>query len=228
MLLVAACGSEGRDGPTVFAASSLAGVLREIDPTLVYSFAGSDELARQIREGAPADVYAAASPKYPQELAVEGLVRRPVTFATNRLVVIVPAANPAGIGAVQDIGAAGVRLVVAAEGVPVGDYTRAALDELGLSGALANVVSEEDDVKGVVGKVVLGEADAGVVYATDALTVAGDVDVIEIPEQAQPAIEYQVAVVAGSDRVAEAQAFVDLLLSDTGRAALERAGFGLP
>ena len=193
----------------VYAAASLTEVFPMIDPAPRYNFAGSDELATQIREGAPADVYAAASSKYPQELFGEGLVEEPVTFASNRLVLIVPKDNPAGIEKVSDVTKPGTKLVIAAEGVPVGDYTREVLDELGLNKALDNVVSNEEDVKGVVGKVTLGEADAGFVYATDAAVAADDVTVIELPEGSQPPIEYQIAVVSSSENKEAAQAFVD-------------------
>lgn len=229
LLGLAGCGgSDGAGSVDVYAAASLAEVLPEVDPDARYSFAGSDELATQIREGAPADVYAAASSKYPQELYAEGLVEEPVTFAANRLVLIVPRANPAAIESVEDLLQAGTRLVLASKGVPAGDYAREALVELGLSDALDNVVSNEDDVKGVSGKVALGEADAGIVYATDAAPLGDDVLVFELPHRAQPAIEYQVAVVSESDNGEAAQALVDQLLSDTAREALERAGFVVP
>ncbi len=228
--LAAGCGG---GGPTsepldVYAAASLAEVLPQIDSDARFSFAGSDELATQIREGAPADVYAAASSKYPQELYEEGLVERPVAFASNRLVLIVPRANPAAIEGVEDVLEPGTRLVVAAEGVPVGDYTRTVLEALDLSATLENVVSNEDDVKGVAGKVALGEADAGFVYATDVAPVAERVRAIELPDGAQPPIEYQVAVVVGSDDEEDARAFVSRLRSETGRSILAGAGFGRP
>ena len=224
-----ACGGDDANEPLdVYAAASLAEVLPEIDPGSRYSFAGSDVLAAQIREGAPADVYAAASSRYPQELFDEELVEEPVTFASNRLVLIVPRGNPGGIESVENVLQAGTKLVVAAEGVPVGDYTRTVLETLGLSAALENVVSNEDDVKGVAGKVALGEADAGFVYATDVTAVADKVLALELPDDAQPPIEYQVAVVAASDDKDAARAFVDTLRSDSGRSALEQAGFALP
>jgi molybdate transport system substrate-binding protein len=226
--IAAACGGNERDTLDVYAASSLAEVFPELDADARYSFAGSDELAAQIREGAQADVYAAASSKYPQELFEEDLVEEPVSFASNRLVLIVPRGNPAAIESVEDVQQPGTRLVVAAEGVPVGDYTRTVLETLGLSAALANVVSNEDDVKGVAGKVALGEADAGFVYATDVTPVADRVLSFELPDDAHPPIEYQVAVVVGSDDANEARAFVDALLGDDGREALENAGFVLP
>ncbi len=222
-------GSDSEDGPLdVYAAASLAEVFPQIDPNARFSFAGSDELATQIREGARADVFAAASSKYPQELFAEDLVEEPVTFASNRLVLIVPKANPAAIESVEDILQPGTRLVVAAEGVPVGDYTRTVLDTLGLSAALDNVISNEDDVKGVAGKVALGEADAGFVYATDVTPVADRVLAVELPDDAQPPIEYQAAVVVGTDDEAGARAFVEALRSLRGREALEQAGFVVP
>ena len=227
---LAGCGgSDTGSGPLdVYAAASLAEVFPELAPAARFSFAGSDELARQIREGAPVDVYAAASSKYPRELFEEGFVEEPVTFASNRLVLIVPSANPGAVDSVEDLLQPGTRLVVAAEGVPVGDYTRAALETLGLSAALENVVSNEDDVKGVAGKVALGEADAGFVYATDATLVADRVLAIQLPDDAQPLIEYQAAVVAASDDEDAADEFVEKLLGERGRAALLRAGFVLP
>jgi len=232
VLALLACGGDdeaqtGNTELTVAAAASLTEVFPLIDPAPRYNFAGSDELATQIREGAPADVYAAASSKYPQELYDEGLVEEPVTFASNRLVLIVPADNPAGIEDVGDVAEPGTKLVIAAEGVPVGDYTRQVLEDMSLTDALDNVVSNEDDVKGVVGKVTLGEADAGFVYATDARVAGEDVTVVELPEGSQPSIEYQIAVVVGSEKEA-AEAFVELVLGDEGREQLEAAGFILP
>ena len=218
-------GGAGSEPLDVYAAASLAEVFPQIDPEARFSFAGSDELATQIREGAPAAIYAAANSKHPQELFEEGLVEEPVAFASNRLVLIVPRGNPAAIESVEDVLQPGTRLVVAGDGVPVGDYTRTALETLGLSAALDNVVSNEDDVKGVAGKVVLGEADAGFVYATDVTPVADRVLAIELPDGSQPPIEYQVAVVAASEDKDAARAFVEELRGDEGRSALEAAGF---
>jgi molybdate transport system substrate-binding protein len=234
-LAVASCGggdggdeADGLDGLTVFAAASLTEAFTELAPDVTFNFAGSDELATQIREGAPADVYAAAGPRYPDELHAAGLVDEPRVFATNRLVLIVPADNPAGIASVDDLASTGARLVVGAEGVPVGDYTRAALERMGATDALEKVVSNEEDVKGVVGKVVAGAADAGFVYVTDAAAAGDDVRAIELPEEAQAVAAYPIAVVAGSERRAAAAAFVDLVLGPEGRRALAEAGFGPP
>ena len=234
VLLSAACGSGESSGAStagsakplvVSAAASLTEVLPRIDPAARYQFAGSDQLARQIREGAPADVYAAASSKYPQELYAAGLVEEPLTFASNRLVLIVPRGNPRRIGVVADVMHPGTKLVVAAEGVPAGDYARDALEHLHLSRALRNVVSNEDDVKGVVAKVSLGEADAGFVYATDAAAAGGHVTLVELPKGSQPPIYYQIAVVKRRGDEQAARAFVRRVLGPAGRRALSAGGF---
>ena len=213
---------------TVFAAASLAEALEPLAREARFNFAGSDELATQIREGARADVYAAASLRHPDELHAEGLVDEPSVFATNRLVIVLPAANPAGVGALADLGREGMRLVVGAEGVPVGDYTREALGAAGRGDVLARVVSEEEDVKGVLGKVLLGEADAGFVYATDARAAGDRVRTLDLPPAVTPEIRYAVAVVRQTEHRDAADAFVRLLLSGRGRELLLQAGFGLP
>jgi molybdate transport system substrate-binding protein len=229
--VAASCGGDdgaGSDlkGVTVFAAASLTEVFEKIAPDVTFNFAGSDELATQIREGAPADVYAAASPRYPDELFEEGVIEEPQIFATNRLVLIVPADNPAGIESVEDLMADGVRLVVGAEGVPIGDYTRTVLENMGMTDVLENVVSNEEDVKGVVGKITAGAADAGFVYVTDATAAGDDVEAMELPEDAQAVVEYPIAVVADSENAEAAQEFIDLVLGEDGREALAEAGFG--
>jgi molybdate transport system substrate-binding protein len=214
---------------TVFAAASLAEIFPKIAKTPRYSFAGSDQLALQIRQGAPADVFASASPKYTQLLYHDGLVRKPVTFATNKLVVIVPKSNPAGIHSVYDLRRSGVKLVIGDQSVPIGSYTRQLLDALGIKDAvLHNVVSQETEVKGIVAKVALGEADAGFVYVTDARPVASKVQKFLLPAWAQPPIRYQVATVGSTAHRVEARSFVKKLLSKPGRLLLKRAGFGLP
>ena len=228
LLAVGCGGGDGSGKLTVLAASSLTDVLQQLAPGTRFEFAGSDTLAAQLREGAKADVYAAASTRYPAELYAEGLVEKPVVFATNRLVLIVPADNPAGISSVSDLRRPGIRLVIGAEGVPVGDYTRKALARLGETEALAQAVSEEQDVKGIVSKVALGEADAGFVYATDVRSVAGEVQAIELPAGAEAHAIYAAAVVTGAKHHREAERFLALLRSEQGRSALREAGFGLP
>ena len=217
---------DGDGGLTVFAAASLAEALPALEPDATYQLGGSASLATQIREGAAADVFAAASVEHARALREEGLVEEPRVFATNRLVVIVPAGS--GLASVADLGRPGVKLVIGAQGVPVGDYARAALVALGAPEVLGNVVSEEDDVRGIVAKVALGEADAGIVYVTDVAPAGEAVRALELPPAAQPAIQYAVAVVSDSDSRDAAEAFVERLLGPEGRAALETAGFGLP
>jgi molybdate transport system substrate-binding protein len=214
---------------TVYAAASLTQVFPQISGHPRYSFAGSDQLALQIRQGAPADVYASASPKYTQLLYQDGLVDKPVTFAKNRLIVIVPKSNPADIHSVYDLRRSGVKVVIGDQGVPIGSYTRQLLDTLGIKDAvLHNVVSQETDVKGIVSKVALGEADAGFVYRTDAKPVSERVEKIFLPSWAQPPIRYQIAVVKSTARRVEARSFIHKVLSKRGRLLLRRAGFGLP
>jgi molybdate transport system substrate-binding protein len=219
-------GGAPRDRLTVFAAASLTDVLPEIDPGPRYSFGGSNSLATQIQNGAPADVFAAASPSLPAQLHARGLLEKPVPFASNSLVVIVPAANPANIRSIEDLARPGVSVDMAAPGVPVGDYTLRVLENLGLtSRILPNVVSRETDVRAVLSKVALGQADAGFVYATDAKQVPGKVRVVEVARSAQPGATYAIAVVAGSPRRAAARAFVQELLTDEAQAKLAEFGF---
>jgi molybdate transport system substrate-binding protein len=228
MALLAVPASAGTARLTVYAASSLTEVFPKIEARARYSFAGSDDLALQIRQGAPADVFASASPKYTQDLYRRGLVERPRTFARNRLTLIVPRSNPAGIRTVSDLRRPGIRLVLAASSVPIGKYARQVLARLGLNAALRNVVSDERDVKGVVGKVVLGEADAGLVYVTDVKPVAGKVRAIAVPARGQPTVRYEIAVVRASRHATAARAFVARVLGEVGRGHLTAAGFLLP
>jgi molybdate transport system substrate-binding protein len=214
---------------TVFGAASLSEVLPRIDKAPRYSFAGSDQLAIQLQQGAPADVFAAASPKQPELLFRNGIVNKPVVFATNRLIVLVPRGNPAHIRTVYDLRREGVKIVIGHSSVPIGAYTRQILDALGIAAEVTrNVVSEETDVKGIVTKVALGEADAGFVYRTDAKPVASRTVSVALPAWAQPSIRYEVAVVKSSARPQAAKAFVKKLLSKRGRLLLKQAGFGLP
>ncbi len=214
--------------PNVFAAASLTEVFPKIDPTPHYNFAGSNQLALQIRQGAPADVFASAAPNYTQDLFAQGLVEKPQFLAFNRLAFIVPKSNPAGITSVYDLRRRGIKLVIAAPAVPVGAYTRTVLRNLGLTSALANVVSQESDVKGVVGKVALGEADAGFVYVTDARAAASQITSIPIPTFAQPKVRYEIAVVTASTNKAAANAFIKRVKSPRGKLIMAQAGFKFP
>jgi molybdate transport system substrate-binding protein len=216
-------------GITVFAAASLTQVFPQIDRAPRYSFAGSDQLALQLQQGAPADVYAAASPKYPELLYRNGVLQKPVVFATNKLVVIVPRSNPANVKSVYDLRRSGTKVVIGDASVPIGAYTRQILDTLGItSDVLRNVVSQETDVKGIVAKVALGEADAGIVYVTDARTAATQLKDVGFPKWAQPPVLYELAVVKASAHRAAARAFVRRVLSKRGRVLLVKAGFGVP
>jgi len=226
LALAAPAGSAPEARITVFAAASLTDVFPKIDRHARYSFAGSNALAAQIQQGAPADVFASANMTIPQQLFEQHLCSKPVVFTRNRLVVIVPRSNPAKLHHVRDLAHEGVKVVIAAAGVPVGDYTRKVLQALHLSGpVLANVVSQETDVREVLAKIVLGEADAGFVYATDAKAVAGDVRVITIPKSAEPGVKYGICVIASSSHKAGARAFVKHVLSKAGQKKLRRFGF---
>jgi molybdate transport system substrate-binding protein len=210
---------------TIFAAASLTNVFPQIAPKQHYSFAGSNALAAQIQQGAPADVFASANTSIPFHLYDHGLIEKPLIFTRNELIVIVPRSNPAGIHSVADLAKPGVKLVVAAPGVPVGDYTRTVLHTMKLDSVLQNVVSNETDVREVLAKVALGEADAGFVYLTDARTVRGKVATIGIRWSAQPRVSYAVAVVRASKHKAAARVFVRTLLGKAAQKKLRAAGF---
>jgi len=210
---------------TIYAAASLTEAFRGLDPAQRYSFASSNTLETQIRNGAPADIFASAAPLNTQRLYRSGFADTPVTFISNRLVLIVPKSNPAGIRSVYDLKRKSVKLVIAWPTVPVGVYTRTVLRKLGLTSVLSKVVSQESDVKAVSGKIALGQGDAGFVYATDARPVSDQVSVIRIPAKGQPRIRYEIAVVSRSSYKAAAQAWIKALLSARGQAALEKYGF---
>jgi molybdate transport system substrate-binding protein len=211
---------------TVYAAASLTDVFPKIDPSQRYQFGGSNTLAAQITQGAPADVFASANTTLPNQLYAKGLCSKPVVFTRNTLVVVVPKSNPAKIRTVYDLAKNGVKLVIAGPGVPVGSYTLQILKNMNLSaGVLKNVVSRETDVREVLAKVALGEADAGFVYSTDAKTVSGKVSVIKVPAWAQPKVQYGICVVSTSGDKADAQRFVRKVLSKPAQARLRKYGF---
>ena len=229
---------------TVFAAASLkdafseaADVLGKRNPPIAvrYSFAGSQQLVLQLEQGAAADVFASADQRWMQVAQDSGLVAgSPVVFARNRLVVITPASNPGRIDRLEDLGKRGLKLVLGAEAVPVGKYSREALDRLrGAPGfgtdyskrVLRNLVSEEENVKAVVSKVQLGEADAGIVYVSDVTPpVRKAVRTIEIPDPYNVVAAYPIAVLRQSQQPAAARAFVEYITSAEGQAVLARHG----
>jgi len=241
-LALAGCGDDatvagGGDRPqlTVSAAASMKEALtdcaREFAAADVrLQFAGSDELAAQIRQGAPVDVFASANTKLPQALESEGKLESPVEFATNRLVLAVPAEG-GRVASLEDLEGSGVKLVIGAEGVPVGDYTRAVLEQLGpgrSEAILASVRSNEPDVKGVVGKLTQGAADAGFVYASDVETAAGELKAIELPAGVDATATYGAGVVKAAREPEAARTFVDDLVNGGCHDALLAAGFGEP
>ena len=214
----------------VYAAASLRDAFPAITNAVRYSFAGSNQLQLQIEHGAPADVFASASPKEAQALFHEGLCTRPVTFATNFLVLLVPKSNPGHLTSVYDLRAGGHRLAVGAPGVPIGDYTRQLLARLRLGAILSrNTVSQEPNVTGIVSKVALGSADAGFAYYTDGRSASDRVSSIRLPRWAQPPVRYQICAVrrSGAD-TAGAQNFIQRVTTRAGRNVLKRLGFGLP
>jgi molybdate transport system substrate-binding protein len=215
--------------PTVLAAASLTKVFPQIAPGAKYTFGGSGALETDIEHGAPADVFAAASPKQPAQLYAKGLVGKPVKFATNTLVLIVPKSNPAHISSVGDITRPGVKLVICNASVPCGDYARNVFTNLGLTAAaMKNVVSQTTDVTQTVAEVALGQADAGFVYITDARAANGKVAVVRLPAKAKPQAQDYIVVVKSGARQAAARAFVASVLSAAGQAKLQAAGFGKP
>ena len=230
-LVIAAMVPAAARATTVYAATSLRDVFPRIDGGMTFSFAGSNTLQLQIERGAPADVFASASPKEPQALYAEKKCGRPAVFATNVLVLIVPKDNPAGITSVYDLKQGSPkRIAVGSAGVPVGGYTRQLLARMRLGRVLTqNIVSNESNVGGVVTKVALGSAVAGFVYVTDGKIASDRVRTIRLPTWAQPPIRYEYCIVqrTGADR-AGAQAFVNKVRSPRGRRLLDAAGFGLP
>jgi molybdate transport system substrate-binding protein len=234
-IIVAFAGCGGDDGkPTlrVSAAASLKNAFEDYAKSfdaadVSYSFAGSDELAAQIRKGARPDVFAAANTKLPDQLYSEGRVEKPVPFAQNRLVLAVPA-DGSDVSSIDDLSKDGVTIAAGSPSVPVGAYTRDVLTKLGSQQAKAiedNIRSNEPDVSGVVGKISQGAVDAGFVYITDVEASGGRLKAIELPTGLQPNVVYGAAVVKGTDRQSQAQDFVDGLLSGAGQQALEQAGF---
>lgn len=214
----------------VYAATSLTNVLPALDKAPKYSFGGSNTLQLQIERGAPADVFASASPNEAQALFRAGRCTRPVTFAINRLVLLVPNANPGGIGSVYSLRKGGLRLSIGTPGVPIGAYTRQLLRRMRLSSVLsANRVSQQTNVGQVASQVALESADAGFVYYTDGLSVRNRTRMIGLPKWAQPPVRYQICAVKrdGAD-TAGANAFIAKVTAKAGRSALKHYGFGIP
>jgi molybdate transport system substrate-binding protein len=221
---------------TVFAASSLTKSFTQIgqdfrtanpDVTVTFNFGSSTDLASQIQSEGTADVFASASGTAMDTLQSAPGVADRMNFATNRLVIITPPDNPAGITSVNDLARSGVKLVLAAEGVPVGDYARQALKNAGiLSQATANVVSNEDDDASVVAKVTSGDADAAIVYTSDVASACNTVRSVAIPTAVNVVATYPIAVVTGSSQTDAATAFLNYVVGPAGQATLKEFGFG--
>jgi molybdate transport system substrate-binding protein len=221
---------------TVFAAASLSEAFTEIarryerDHTgtkVVLEFAASSTLAAQVRAGARFDVLATADERTMAEAWRAELVEQPVAFATNRLVVITPADNPGRIGGVEDLARPGLAVVLAQPDVPVGSYARRVFEALGIAEAVeANVVSNALDVKAVAAAVSLGEADAGIVYASDVATAGEAVEGVAIPAAENAVTEYPIGVVTHAENPDAAAAWIELVQSAAGQQVLADAGFG--
>jgi molybdate transport system substrate-binding protein len=233
---VAGCGgSSDSSQPTlkVSAASSLKKALTAYggqfdEAKAAFSFAGSDQLAAQIEQGAPVDVYAAANTKLPEELYAKGLIEKPIVFATNTLVVAVPAGG-SKITSLDDLAKKGVKIAAGAPSVPVGSYTQKVLGALPAAenkAITANIVSSEPDVASVVGKVSEGAADAGFVYITDVKSTDGKLKAIQIPASLNPTAAYGAAVVKKTKHEKQARDFLNGLLNGAGQDQLRQAGFG--
>ena len=237
--LMAGCREAKRLDATVLAAASLSEAFTEIaeryerahpGTEVALELAASSTLAAQVRAGAPFDVLATADERTMAEVRRAELVEQPVTFATNRLVVIVPADNPGDVRGIEDLARPGTTVVLAQPEVPVGAYARRVFRALGIAEAAeANVVSNALDVKAVVAAVSLGEADAGIVYATDVTAaVRSRVRVFPIPARVSVPATYPIALAAKPEHPTGARAFLDIVLSKTGREILAAHGFGSP
>ena len=246
LLVAAGCGSGSGSGSSgggssvasggklvVFAASSLIDAFPKIATTyqqlhpgwkVEFEFLGSDQLAAQIEQGDPADVFAAASTKYPEQLQSQNLLGKITNFATNTLVLATPADNPAGITSVHDIGNA--KLVVGDPSVPIGAYTLTVLDNLGIKPSSLNIVSQEAKVTDIVTKLELGEADAGFIYTSDAKTAGDKLKSFQLPASAQATATYPIGIVTGSKNAKAAQQWIDLVMSPQGQQVLVSDGFG--
>lgn len=240
-LAAGACGSS--QGPAgqgtadtevrVFAAASLADAFADIgdafsagrpETTVVVNAAGSQTLARQIADGAPADVFAAADVAS-MEAVEEHLAATPEVFATNRLSIAVERGNPRGVRRLADLADPDLVVVLAAEQVPAGAYTRAVLDAAGVT---VDPASLEDSVRGALERVALGEADAAVVYATDVVSAADRVDAVDVPAGDDVRVVYPIAVLKGARDADAARALVDFVRGEQGQAILAAHGFSAP
>jgi molybdate transport system substrate-binding protein len=238
-----ASSEEGEESAlTVYAASSLTDAFGELKTNfeeehpgteVQLNFAGSSTLLTQLEQGAPADVFASADEAKMDDAVSDGLAQAPQTFARNRLTVILPAGNPAGIASYRDLAKPGITLVLAQDGVPVAQYAKESLTKAnavygsGFSeGVLSNVLSREADVKAAANRVAVGDADATIVYTSDATPELRErVETVEIPEELNVVATYPITVLEEARSPELAQQWVDLVLSDEGQRVLESYGF---
>jgi molybdate transport system substrate-binding protein len=239
-LVLAACGggdersggSSGAASPgeiKVFAAASLTAAFTKLGEDftaanggtkVTFNLAGSQALATQIQQAAPADVFASAD--IPNMDKVKDLVGTPQNFASNLLAIVVEKGNPRDVKGLEDLASSDLKVVLAAEEVPAGKYAKQVLDQAGVS---VTPVSQEDNVKAVVTKVSLGEADAGIVYVTDVTAGGNKVEGVDIPKDQNVTATYPIATVKASKAQDKAQAFMDLVLSAEGQQVLKQYGF---
>lgn len=249
VMLAAGCAPQAEPVTlTVMAAASLKAPFEELGKafeadhpgvTVMFNFGGSQQLAQQLSQGAPADVFASANAKQMDLVVDAGRIEQSAVrpFTRNVLVVVVPKSNPANLTGLADLARGGYKLVLAAQEVPVGGYTLEFLDKAEAAGTfgagykagvLVNVVSYEENVKTVLTKVALGEADAGIVYSSDVSGAdAAKVTQIEIPADLNVVAEYPIAVIKDSAHKDLAGEFAALVLSEAGQAVLEKYGFML-
>ena len=242
-IMASGCASQQTTTLVVYAASSLTEAFtaigaefeaRHADVRVIFNFAGSQTLSTQIEHGAAADVFASADTVHMGRLQEMGLLAEaPVILAENRLIVALAKANPAGLASLRDLARPGVRIIMAQENVPVGRYTRQVLANLSADAAygnafqeavLANVRSEELNVRQVFAKVVLGEADAGFVYVSDVAASNAKVETLEIPDHTNVKVEYPLALLAASDERALARRFIEFVRSPMAQEILRQAG----
>jgi molybdate transport system substrate-binding protein len=236
-LALAGCGGDEPSGGSsaapgelkVFAAASLTAAFTQLGERftaasggtkVTFNFAGSQALATQVQQGAPADVFASADTTNMDK--VRDLVGTPQPFASNLLAIAVEKGNPRGVRTLGDLASNELKVVMAAEEVPAGRYAKHVLDQAGVR---VRPVSREDNVKAVVTKVSLGEADAGIVYVTDVTAGGGKVEGVDIPQDQNVVATYPIATVKASRAQDQAQAFLDLVLSAEGQRVLEQHGF---
>jgi molybdate transport system substrate-binding protein len=228
--------SSGAADLTVFAGSSLTAAFTQIGSdfeaanpgtTVTFNFGPSDGLAQQIESEGTADVFAPASETWMDDVQKKVGVTHRADFVRNRLVIITPPDNPGNVRSLTDLGRPGVQVVLAAKGVPVGDYARQALDQAGISSlVLSNVVSNEQDDAALVAKITAGEADAAIVYSSDVTAqVSPNLKAIQIPDSSNVIATYPIAVVKGTTSPNLAADFVDYVTSSGGQATLATFGF---